>query len=75
MKDLKNINTPLLNNDLEQRIHKSRNLHIVLISHSDMGHMMPLYHVAAALKERGHQITIVSMDNEKGKDVCSKLFD
>lgn len=36
---------------------------------------MPMSHVAETLKDRGHTVTIVCMDNSKGRESCPKLFD
>ena len=34
-----------------------------------------MWHVGETLKERGHQITFISMDTIKGREICSKLFE
>ena len=71
-----NSTIPLLDNEsLEQRIAKSRNLNIVLMSIPNMGHLSSIGHIGETLKERGHTITVVSMDNAKGREMCPKIFD
>ena len=63
------------NDTLEQRIQKSRSLNIVLVSIPNMGHLSSIGHIGEAMKERGHNITVISMDNAKGREMCPKMFD
>jgi len=55
---------------LEERIAKSKNLKIALVCVPNMGHLVPISYIATALKERGHEVTVISIDNEQGKRVC-----
>lgn len=32
-------------------------------------------HIADALKEKGHDVTVICMDNDHGRRYCAKLFD
>ena len=40
-----------------------------------MGHMTPCSNIAEALKDAGHEVTIISIDSEKTRHHCPKLFD
>lgn len=60
---------------LEDRILKSKNLHIAVVCSPNMGHMFPCAKVAETMSEAGHQVTFVTIATEKGKSVCPKLFD
>ena len=72
----KSLTIPFLDEDmLQSRIIKSRNLNIVLVSIPNMGHLSSIGHIGEAMKERGHSITVVSMDNSKGREMCPKMFD
>ena len=50
---------------LEQRIEKSRHLKIVITCTPNMGHMVPSSHIAEALKEAGHEVTMITINCEK----------
>ena len=50
---------------LEERIQKSKNLKIVMTCVPNMGHMTPSSHIAEALREAGHDVTMISIDCEK----------
>ena len=45
---------------------------IVCISLSDMGHMIPIIHIAEELASRGHDVTVLS--SESGKEKCEKMI-
>ena len=45
---------------------------IVIISIQDMGHMIPMLHIAEELSSRGHDVTVLS--NEYAKDQCEKMI-
>ena len=50
-------------------------MNIVLVSVPNMGHLSSVGRVGEAMKERGHNISVVSMDNDKGREMCPKYFD
>jgi UDP:flavonoid glycosyltransferase YjiC (YdhE family) len=45
---------------------------IVCISIGDMGHFIPIMHIAEELASRGHDVTVLS--NESGKEKCEKMI-
>ena len=61
--------------NLEERIAKSKNLHIAVVCSPNMGHMIPCSKVAETMSEAGHQVTFITIATIKGKAVCPKLFD
>jgi len=68
------VTTPL-NNDFEERINKSKCLKIVCVALPAHGHMTPLSHIAEGLKDRGHDVTMVSTGSTDGKSVVPKICD
>ena len=60
---------------LEQRIEKSRHLKIVITCTPNMGHMVPSSHIAEALQEAGHEVTMITINCEKTRWQMPRLFD
>ena len=48
---------------------------IGLVCIPNVGHLVPIANLAEALKEKGHEVTIVSIGNAKGKVICPRLLD
>lgn len=42
---------------------------------ANSGHMTPISHLAEALKDAGHDVTVVTMDNEDGRTKGKRLFE
>ena len=61
--------------NLEDRILKSKNLHVAIVTTSNMGHMMPAFKIAEALVEAGHQVTFLTAGTKKAKELGAKLFE
>ena len=40
-----------------------------------MGHLIPCSHIAEALKDAGHDVTVITIDNAKGRTGCPNIFD
>jgi UDP:flavonoid glycosyltransferase YjiC (YdhE family) len=45
---------------------------IVCISMAEMGHFIPIMHIAEELQSRGHDVTVLT--NEVGKEKCVKMI-
>lgn len=58
----------------QERIEKSKNLKIVCCATPNYGHMFPMSRIAIALKERGHEVHVVTVDNERGRNGIPKLY-
>ena len=69
------IQTPLISSDIETRQNKSKCLKIVCVVIPNHGHMIPMSHLAEGLKDRGHDVTLVSNGNETGKVIVPRHFD
>ena len=41
----------------------------------NVGHLVPIGNIAEALRDKGHDVTIISIGNAKGKIICPRLFD
>ena len=48
-------------------------LKIALISVAEMGHFLPIIHIAEELAQRGHDVGVIC--NEHGKEKCTKYIE
>lgn len=64
--------TPNSLDDIETRLKKSKNLKIVCIAICEMGHFIPMSHIAEELKDRGHEVHVIT--NNYNKDRCSSII-
>ena len=60
---------------IEERLEKSKHLRIVCVATPNYGHMFPMSRIAIALQEKGHEVHVVTVDNERGRNGIPKLFD
>lgn len=51
---------------VDERIAKSKCLKIVCTVIPNHGHMTPISHIARALAEKGHDVTLISIGNKHG---------
>ena len=70
----KDINEPLLKEkksdlSIEERVKKSKNLKIALVSIAEMGHVLPILHIGEALVQRGHEVYFITNSFGKTKNV------
>ena len=49
-----------------------KQLNIVCISFAEMGHLIPIIHIAEELSDRGHNVTVLS--NQYGQEKASKMI-
>ena len=57
-----------------KRVPLGQKLKICLVCIPNFGHLFPISHVARGLAEKGHDIHLVSIGNEKGKESVPKTF-
>jgi hypothetical protein len=60
--------------DIDARFAKSKNLKLALTCVPNYGHMNPMSHLAKALSERGHDVHLITVDNEN-KPKVEKIFE
>ena len=53
---------------IEYRLQKLQKLNIVCVATPHFGHMYPMSRIAIALKDKGHNVQLVSVDNSRGKN-------
>ena len=59
---------------IEERLEKVKHLKIVCTCTPNYGHMFPMSRIAIALQDRGHEVHVITIDNERGKNGIPKLF-
>jgi hypothetical protein len=59
----------------EEKFEKAKHLKIVCAATPNFGHMFPMSRIAISLQERGHEVHVISVDNERGRNGIQKLFD
>ena len=59
---------------IEERLEKSKHLKIVCCATPNYGHMFPMSRIAIALQEKGHEVHVISVDNERGRNGIPKMF-
>ena len=60
--------------DLNKRIEKSKNLKIACFCIPNFGHMFPMSHVAVALKNKGHDVHVITNGNQVGREKVPQIF-
>lgn len=63
-------------NLLNERVAKSRNLKIACVVVPNYGHMFPISHLGDLLKQRGHDVYVITIGNKEGRkrapNVCGQ---
>lgn len=63
------------NFDIDERLEKAKHLKIVCAATPNYGHMFPMSRIAIALQQKGHDVHVISVDNERGRNGIPKLFE